>query len=388
MKPRRPRWPILVLILVAAATGLYWTTRPKPVEVVLIKVERGRVEETVSNTKSGTVKACRRAKIAPAAGGTVAKLPVRAGDRVRAGDLLLELWNEDLAAQARLAESQVQAARAQSEEACLLAGQAERDAVRITQLRQEGIAAHQAAEQAQAQRDAQAAACRSAQAALQQTLAAHKAALAALERTIVRAPFDGVVAERTAELGEVVIPSPPGIPTLPAIDLIETGCLYVEAPIDEIDAPRLTVGQLARVTLDALPGRPFPGKVRRVAPYVLDREKQSRTVDVEVEITDPAAQALLKPGLSADLEILLAVHEGVLRIPSETVQEGNRVLVLEHGRLAARQIQIGASNWRFTEIREGLTDGEPLVLSLDRPGVRAGAAAVPAAADPKVPAER
>jgi HlyD family secretion protein len=368
----------LVVVLVGVAALVFWlATRPQPAPVALAAVERGVVEETVANTRAGTVKACRRARLAPATGGAVARLPVAVGDRVRRGDLLLQVWNEDLAAQLDLAESQVKAAGARAEEACLLADQAAREQARLSRLADEGVAGVQAAEQATSAAEAQRAACRAARAAEVQAQAQRQVVRAELKRTELRAPFDGVVAELTAEEGEVVIPSPPGIPTPPAIDLIEQGCLYVVAPFDEVDAPRVRVGQAARVTLDALPGRSFPARVRRVAPYVLDREKQSRTVDVEVEIEDLSAAPSLAPGYSADVEVLLAAKDGVLRAPTEAVQEGGRVLVLEQGRLAVRTIATGISNWKWTEVTSGLVAGERIVVSLDREGVKPGVRAQP-----------
>jgi HlyD family secretion protein len=119
------------------------------------------------------------------------------------------------------------------------------------------------------------------------------------------APFDGTVAKIVGELGEYSTPSPPGVPTPPAIDLIDDTCLYVKAPMDEVDAPKIQVGLPVRVSLDALPKQPLPGKVRRVAPYVLAVEKQARTVDVEVDFERPATGNLLV-GYSADVEIVLS----------------------------------------------------------------------------------
>ena len=94
-------------------------------------------------------------------------------------------------------------------------------------------------------------------------------------RTVLIAPFDGTVAKIVGEVGEYSTPSPPGVPTPPAIDLIDDTCLYVEAPMDEVDAPKIRPGQPVRISLDALPKQSFPGKVKRVAPYVSAVEKQA-----------------------------------------------------------------------------------------------------------------
>src|SRR5690242_12604944 len=87
-----------LIVLVAA----WWFTRPKAIAVTLVTVERGPVVATVANTRAGTVDACRRARLSPALGGQIAQLPVKKGERVAADALLLELWNDDLAAQLEL----------------------------------------------------------------------------------------------------------------------------------------------------------------------------------------------------------------------------------------------------------------------------------------------
>lgn len=370
------RWLVVLVLIGAIALGFRWATRPRPISVLVATAAPGRVEDTVANTRAGTLKAGRRSRLALGAGGTVARLPVKVGDHVRAGQLLLQLWNKDLAAQVTVAQDQVHSAVARRDQVCLEADQAAREDQRLTRLRADGIVDAQSAEAARSTAEAQTAACRAAEAAIAEARSQLAAARAALEKTELRAPFDGVVAEVSTELGEVVIPSPPGIPTPPALDLIEEGGLHVSAPIDEVDAPRVRVGQQARITFDALPGRTFAAHIRRVAPYVQDWEKQSRTVEVEAELEDLAAARELTPGYSADVEILLATRDNVLRLPTEAVQENGRVLVLENGRLVARTIQTGLSNWQFTEVKGGLREGDQVVVSLDREGVEAGARAV------------
>src|SRR6185436_17016897 len=110
---------VLVALVVAVAAFFFWRfTRVDPVSVVLGGVDRGVVTRSVANTRAGTVNACRRAKLAPPAGGQIAALPVREGDRVREGQVLLELWNQDSAAQMRVAQEQVRSAGLRAEEAC------------------------------------------------------------------------------------------------------------------------------------------------------------------------------------------------------------------------------------------------------------------------------
>lgn len=370
--------PVLaaIAVLLALFVAFKLLTRPKPVAVIVATVETGRVETTVANTRAGSVAACRRAKIAPSAPGHIDTLPIRKGQRVKAGQVLLELWNKDLTAREAVAREQLRSATARVTEACQLALAAASDSRRARALHDKGFVSEEAAVRAEAQANSSQASCAASKAAVEEANARIAASRADTQRTVLRAPFDGIVAEINGELGEYVTPSPPGIPTLPVVDLIDDSCLYVTAPIDEVDAARLHVGMPGRITLDAWRGTHFPGHVRRIAPYVLALEKQARTVEVEVEFGQPQEalkQGNLLVGYSADIEVVTEARNKVLRIPTSALMPGNKVLVLDAGRLVERKIGIGLSNWEYTEVGSGLKAGEKVVTSLDREGVKAGA---------------
>jgi HlyD family secretion protein len=371
------RWRTFGIIAALAAAGVgaaLWLGRPQPIVVDVADVGRGTVAETVTNTRAGTVKACQRARLAPPAGGQIARLPVKKGDRVEAGQVLLELWNEDVRAELAVTERDAAAARSRREEACIGARVARRESTRLQTLVERKLVSTELAERAAGEAEAREAACRAAAGQIRVAEARIEAARARLERTLLRAPFAGTVAEINGELGEFVTPSPVGIPTPPAVDVVDTSCIYITAPIDEVDAPRVREGMPARVTLDAFRDRSFPAHVRRVAPYVLDTEKQARTVEVEAEV-DEVGDALLLPGYSADVEVILAERTDVLRVPTRALLEGKRVYLLEDGRIRAREVTTGLGNWEYTEITGGLEAGERVVISIDREGLADGVAA-------------
>jgi HlyD family secretion protein len=372
------RYAIITGLVLAAVAGGWYLTRPEPVSVSLITVERGPVSATVSNTRAGTVDACRRAGLSPSMGGQIVLLPVVDGDNVEEGDLLLELWNEDLKAEVRLAQRDATAAQSRAMEACVIADFAQREARRLTMLLDDGLASEEDADRALGISESSAAACTAAEDTARVSMARIEVTQASLERTRLVAPFSGIIAEINGELGEFVTPSPVGIPTPPTVDLIDSSCLYISAPIDEVDAPSVQEGLPARISLDAFADRTFSGHVRRVAPYVLDLEKQARTVEIEAEIDDPDKSALL-PGYSADVEILLASEDDALRVPTSVIMEGNQVYVYDAtlGQISLRDIEPGISNWEYTAINGGLRAGEQVVSSIDREGVEDGAVAQP-----------
>lgn len=366
----------VLLFLLGAVAWRY--SRPDEVAVLVGEVTRGRVERTIANTRAGTVNACRRARLAPAAGGQIATLRVKEGDRVRANQVLLELWNDDAAAETRAFAEQNRSATLRAEEACVRAGVAERDAARAARLHREGLLPEDQLDRAASTAKTLRAGCSAAQAETRLSQARLEAARATLARTLLKAPFDGVVADISGELGEFTTPSPPGIPTPPAVDLIDDSCMYVTAPIDEVDASQIRVGQTGYITIEALPGRRFRGRVRRIAPYVFDREKQARTVDVEVEFENPEDIKALLVGYSADVEIILDARDDAVRVPTEALMEGQRVLVYTgpSEELVERRIDVGLSNVEFTEALSGVSAGERVVLSVERAGVKEGAVAI------------
>jgi len=367
------KW-IVVSIVVLVAVGLYVNSnRSQAIKVTAVEVQRGDVVASVTNTRAGTVDACRRAGIAPTIGGSITALYVDDGDRVEAGQLLLELWNDDLKAHLLVAERDAEAARSLSRQACVTADVAKRAADRLVRLRQDNVASQDAVERAVGEAQSSAAACDASKAVATVKVAAIGAAQAALQRTQLRAPFEGVIAEINGELGEFVTPSPVGIPTPPTVDLIDTSCLLIKAPIDEVDAPAVVAGQRAWISLDAFRERRFSGKVQRVAPYVQDREKQSRTVDVEAVIDDPEA-ALLLPGYSADVEVIIDTSENVLYLPTAVILDDAGIYLIPAGggTITLRNIETGLSNWERTEIVSGLREGDIVVRSVDRAGVADG----------------
>ena len=364
--------------LLLVVGGIWYFTRPAPIKVSLTKVERGVVEASVSNTRAGTVKACRRAKLAPPIGGQIANLLVKKGQRVKAGQVLLELWNNDLQAQERVVQEQLSTARTQADQACMQADLAEKEAARAAQLKERGFISAEAVDQKTSAAKVNRAGCDVAHSQIDQSRSRLAVARAGLQRMVLRAPFDGIVADVSGDLGEYATPSPPGILTVPAIDLIDDQCMFVSAPIDEVDAAEIKVGQVARITLDALKGKAFAGKVRRVAPYVLEVEKQARTVEVEAVFTEPASAENLLVGYSADVEIVYASHDKVLRIPTPALLEGKRVLLYRaDGVLEDRPVKTGLANWEYTEITSGLNEGDQIVITLDQVGVKAGARVQP-----------
>ena len=193
--------PALIVIALLAG-AFFWFTRTKPVAVVLKAVDRGTVESTVVNTRAGTVEACQRTRLSTIMGGRIEFLGVKEGDRVKKGQLLMKLWNDDQKAQQALAEAQRAMAVQRVREACTTAASSRREAERQASLRARGYVSEAREDAARSEADSRAAACATARADVVQSDARIRVARVEQGRTLLYAPFDGTVAKIVGELGE------------------------------------------------------------------------------------------------------------------------------------------------------------------------------------------
>lgn len=380
---------VLALLLALAWWGGLLEKAPTSIEAA--RVERGEVRETVSSVSAGTVEPHREAEVAALVAGRVAEIAAREGVSVRAAMPVVRLDDDVASLEVAVARAAVETARSRITQAEARLALAEARLARAVALEGPAAPSAESVETLRTERDV----------AREETLAAGRQrdelvrraelAEAQLERTRITAPFDGVIRDLEVEVGEYVAP---GVPLFRIMDESEK---YVEAPIDEVDRPRVRTGQTVAITLQAYPGRVIEGTVREIAPAVSTDREQNRTAWVRVTLPPDAAD--LATGLSADLEIIVAGVAGVLRVPSHAVHEARRgeegthyVYVVEGGHARRRGVEVGLQNWDFTEIRSGLAAGDLVITSLDvlglekEPEVEAsGAAAGSVAAETRRP---
>jgi HlyD family secretion protein len=355
---------IILLLLFIALIGFIWTlNKRKNITVQTLTINTGLTQSKVVNTRAGTITACQRSKLALAIGGQIAEIKVQEGQQVNRGDILLSLWNEDLKANVNAAIAGVSAAKYSKQSLCIQASSDNRESIRQENLIGKNLTSQGQVDLAQAKASASAAACTGANAHWQQAQAVLAKSQATLEKTYLIAPFTGTVAHISGEIGEFSTPSPPGVPTPPAIDLITSNCHYITAPIDEVDAGKIAIGMQVNISLDAFRGQIFQGKVRRIAPFVQDYAKQARTVEIEVDFIDDKHPKLLA-GYSVDVEIILASSSENIRIPSDAIIDNSYVYLLNKNNvIEKRVVSTGLTNWQFIEITKGLNIGERLIIN-------------------------
>lgn len=180
-------------------------------------------------------------------------------------------------------------------------------------------------------------------------------------RTVLLAPFDGVVAS-VISTGEEADMAPP------VVNLIDDSCLYVDARMDESEAGRVKIGQTANVMLPKRE-KPVAGQIKRIAPYILTAEGNKRTVNVEIVLEHKQTRADLLVGHPVGVNVIPETHENVLRIPTSALREQSSALVYrkETRQMEPRQIVTGIGNREYTEILEGLMEGEHVATTTDTP---------------------
>jgi HlyD family secretion protein len=306
---------IVLLVSVAACKN-------KP-EVSVVALEKGTVEETVTGVTSGTVEAEQIAELAFGAVGRVKDVFASVGDAVRAGDVLAQIENEDLKSRLDVASEELSRAKT---------------------LQQSQAASRSNVIQAQGNFDA---------------------ARVAFEKSIIRAPFDGVVVERNVEAGQLsqitaVIPLAP-------FRLVDTKPRYVQVEIDEVDLPKVAVGMAVRVKVLAVRREPFKGVVRKVIPFISTVREQDRTSEIEISIDNE--RSILPAGASADVEIVTTTKHDVLLAPSKAVlgRGGNRyVYTLEGGIARKKSVVVGITGLTVTEIVSGIEMNQDVIIPSDK----------------------
>ena len=406
---RRRTATALVIAFVAAAGVLAYTyfspapavdspaasqeppvVKPHPVQTVIAR--RGTLTQSISAT--GDILAEARVEVFPKIAGHLEELGVEEGDTVRAGQVIARIANAEFEARVAKAAAEVEALQAewaqmqtgalpeeiaQSVDAVehtraelanaegfanRTRGMVERglqptqeldDATR--RLRQARATHNSASQRLQLLRTGARSEARQAlQARLRAAQAAHDLATIELQHTVIASPMDGVVSHRHVDRGAYVKTTDTPVVTIETMRTVK-----IEAPISERDIVAVRPGHRALIQVDAYAGEPFSGTVRRLAPTV---DPSSRSGEVEIALANPDYR--LKPGMFAKVTLLLAERENVVLVPRDALRPDGAettVFVVRDGTAHRQPVSTGLMNDTLAEIREGLAEGDEVVLS-------------------------
>ncbi len=383
--------PVVILVLVAAVglSHLAHGTQIDPNR--LAKVTRGDVTRSVVAT--GTIEPITKVEVKSKASGIVEKLLVDINSRVHKGQELAQLDQEEIRAEVDAQRAQLAAAQAN---VATYQANIEQDKVnaaapdlpmykttldRTLEMQKEGVVSQQALDNANRdylaalnKRDAARAQIGVDTARLKQARAQvlqNQASLQQLEEqlsyTTILAPMDGVILSRDVEIGDAVS----SILVLGSTATLimtegDTTKVYVKGKVDEADIAHVYLGQPARIKVESFRDRTFQGKVTKIAPLGVAKDNVT-TFEVRVSIDNPNGE--LKANMTANAEILLDEHKGVLTVPENAVTYDNSknafVNVPDRGQkdgTRKTQVTVGLSNGSVTEIVSGLKEGDPVVL--------------------------
>ena len=394
-KRRQILWVTLTFaVLGSAAFFSLKAISNKPAKIdpeKIAKVERMDLARSVVAT--GKVQPVTQVEIKSKASGIIKKLPVNVGDIVHKGDLLCELDQDDLVPALHQQEAALHVS-----EAALKSAQADyerykvdamgpdvpflkRDMERARTMFSSGLIAQNARddaeknyelavqkqESAKANLGSAAAAITKAQAALEQQQAAVSLAQQNLNYATIVSPIDGVVLSRDSELGDAVssilVLGSAATPIMTVGDLSE---VYVKGKVDESDVGKVYLGQPARISVESFKDQKFEGHVTKISPMGAEKDNVT-TFEVRVSISNE--KHILKAQMTANAEIILEEHKGVLAIPEGAVTYNKDKSTAaqipdptnEKG-LRKVSITTGISNGAKTEVVKGLGEGQQVIL--------------------------
>ena len=304
---------------------------------------------------SGYVVAQRKAAVASKGTGRLVYLGVVEGDRVRAGQVIARIEDADVKAQLAQAQANLQVSRAELHDA-------QRSLARERLLADSGASSQASVDAAEARYERVKASIAAAEAAV-------LAAQVSLENTVIRAPFDGTVLTKNADVGEVVAPlAASAFSKSAVVTIADLRSLQVEADVAESNLEAISAGQPGEIVLDAYPDERYPGVVAKIVPTA-DRAKAT----VQVKVAFRSYDARVLPEMSAKVHFLprpsrVAVDtQPVLVVPGTAVTERNGrsvVFVVERGRAVEVPVVVGRQVGSSVAIREGLRPGVRVVDSV------------------------
>ncbi len=368
---RRIRWWMVVLaIIVIGAIAVFLMPHPVTVQTASV-VTRYPAQQVTVLTASGYVVAQRKAAVATKATGRLELLNVLEGSRVKKGDLLARIDSRDVEAQLAAAQANVGVARAAIASAEADQRNAAIELTRSRELVAQNFLSKSALDSAVARNDRALAATNNTRAALRAAIANANNAKVGVDFTEIRAPFDGVVVTKSANVGDIVTPFSSAVDSKGAVvNMADLSTLEVEADVSESSLSKILVGQPCEIVLDALPDTRFSGSVSRMVPTV-DRAKATVTTKVKFDKLDDR----ILPDMSAKVSFLSKKVEASANKPTIAVspdavvmRDGKATvyrLKTEGEKMVAEAVLVatGAKSADATEITSGnLKSGEKLIV--------------------------
>lgn len=323
-RPKRSRkkliiWLVIILVLAGAvAAAAASRKREKPILVTTDKAFRTNLTELV--TATGKIQPEVETKIAPEVSGEIIEIPVKEGQLVRKGDLLLRIKPDSYRAQVESQLAALNSARAASVRNRAELSKAEQDYQRLDKLAQGGLISDSERNAAKTAADSARAALQSALFEIERAEGALRQINEALSKTVIYSPTTGTISSLTSRVGERVVGTSQFAGT-EVMRIADLDNMEARVNVNENDVVSVKIGDVARISVDAWPDREIRGVVREIASTALTRNlgTQEEVTNFEVKISIPDRSLRLRPGMSATADIETATVKDVVAIPIQSV---------------------------------------------------------------------
>ena len=374
------RIAVVAAVLAAVALILWASLRPSEGKGPAVTLEKVGRRDVVARVKaSGEINPKQKVEIQSKVIGEVVALPVREGDQVRAGQVVVEIEKQLYVAARDQARAALEQARVNLERSRADLANEELNFARVTQLQGEGVLSQDAFDRAKLARDAAAIGVRAQQQAIRQAESAHQRAIDDLERTTIRAPMDGTVTALNVEKGETAVMGTMNFAGSVLMVIGDLSEILAEVEVAESEVVALALGQSAVVRVDALPDTPLAGRVAEIGSSGV---KTGDVVKFRVKVALDRPDPRVRPGMTAKVEITTRTAGGAVAVPQQAVQtrwlddkgkevqrregdtsqrELSAVYLLVGGKAERREVKTGVHDELWVEVSEGLAEGDEII---------------------------
>lgn len=400
---------ILVVIAGAIAGGSAWKKREQPILITVDKAFKSNITQLV--TATGKIQPEIEVKIAPEVSGEIVSLPVKEGQFVKKGEVLLKIKPDTYLAQVESQQAALSSARSASVQYRAEVEKARQDWERASRLHEQQLISQSDRDAVKTSYDIASAALDGSRFEIQRVEGALRQISEALSKTTIYAPSDGTISSLTSRVGERVVGTSQFAGT-EVMRIANLGDMEARVNVNENDVINVKVGDTARINVDAWPDRIVKGVVREIASTALTRNagSQEEVTNFEVKISIPDPEVVLRPGMSATADIETATVSDVVAVPIQSVtvrmkdsdlspeererqsakqssreqvednradvtnealdrqkaraekEKLQRVVFVKNGdKVVMKVVETGISDNTFIEIRTGITPGEEVV---------------------------
>lgn len=369
---KKKRWLILAgigALLLLVIVGTVVKSGNKGFEVEVLKAQRGDVSPTV--TADGLITAKDTVNISSQVMGEIVKIPFKEGQSVKKGDVLVQINPDTYERDVASAKANLASATVALDQANVALAQRKRDWNRAEDLFKQGVFSTSQHDDAKLALDQARLAADSARSNVEQARAAYLRAQDYLAKTTMRSPINGVVTAVNAKEGETAVMGTMNFSGTVILTVSDLSEIITEVQVDEADYPRLRMGQPAVVTVDALGGRKYDGKVIEIGASAQagasGAQTNIRQFKVKVAIANPTPD--LKPGVTARVRLIADKRENVIRVPVGAIRTEEKsgeqifyVFVSEKNKAAKKTIKAGLSDDLYTEVTDGVKEGDEIII--------------------------